>query len=422
MKATMRNGRKRNGGQTYNSNHNTMECVRAKQPHIDQERMRMNYYFKFDEKHNVQTIKGGQGGFDSKKHEKKIYEKLYAEGLEARNQRYIKNRNKKRCREIKDLYADKKTAPLETIFQVGRLSTEMDPKERGSILLRAWRDYTKELMEQFGDYVKMLDSSYHADEQVPHLHSRMTLCAPDEHGYIMPNQGKALELMGFKRPDQAKKQDRHNNPLVAFTNHCRERFYYHCERYGIEIDREVTSHSRRQYEMEQYRMDQMKQENAKAQAELETTREKLKKEEELLTISRKKNVRVREYGTLEPEPEKRSLSGKVKEEAKPHRTIVATEDLEELQRQATYNRVQEYKIKTVEQMERAMSQDQEVQALQQTIVNLERERNQSNIDERKANEKAIKLESFIRSEGLMEEYEQQQIELSQEHSHHHKRG
>ena len=66
----------------------------------------------------------------------------------------------------------------------------------------------------------------------------------------MPNQSAALEAMGFdgRNPETGKK-DRYHNPLVAFTDEVREVFYQACERRGVQIDREVTSGSRRQLEL-----------------------------------------------------------------------------------------------------------------------------------------------------------------------------
>lgn len=419
-KATHKNGRTKKGI-AYNPNHNTWEYVRSRQPHIDQERLSQNYYFKFDENMTAQTIKGGNGGFDSKRHEKKLFDHYYSEGLEAKNERYIKTGHKERCQDMAKIYTDPKTAPVETIFQVGKFSTEIDPDERKKILFNAWRDYTKELLAEFGDNIKPLDAAWHNDEQVSHIHFRATIGATDKFGHFVPNQSQALEEMGFQRPNPNKPSSRYNNALITFTDHCRERFYYHCERYGIEIDREVTSHSRRQYELEQMRMDKMKEENTKAQEQLETTREKIKHNEELLTISRNKSVNVRKYGTLEPEPEKKSISGKVKEEAKPHRTIVATEDLQELEYQARYNKVQEYKIKTVEEMERALDKDQAIQKLQQQVIDERTRANSLQIDLRKEREAKIKAECFIQEKGLEQAYEQHQIELNQEHTHTHRR-
>ena len=90
----------------------------------------------------------------------------------------------------------------------------------------------------------------HRDEINDHIHFRFTLGARDKFGHFMPNQSAALEAMGFdgRNPETGKK-DRYHNPLVAFTDEVREVFYQACERRGVQIDREVTSGSRRQLEL-----------------------------------------------------------------------------------------------------------------------------------------------------------------------------
>ena len=139
----------------------------------------------------------------------------------------------------------------------------------------------------------------------------------------------------------------------------------------------------------------------------------MKIEEQMLNEAHKE-VNVRKYGTIEAEPEKKGISGKVKEEAKPHRTIVATEDLEDLQQQARYNRVQEYNKKTMADIERAMNRDETLQELQQQLLNERTRANQNAIELRKEREARAKAECYIEEKGLGKAYEQHQIELNQE--------
>lgn len=77
-KASMRNGRASKSGGVYNANHNTLEVTRKGQPHIDDQKFELNRYWKFaekDHKFTITKIEGGKGGFDSRKHERAIYEK-----------------------------------------------------------------------------------------------------------------------------------------------------------------------------------------------------------------------------------------------------------------------------------------------------------------------------------------------------------
>ena len=142
-KLTVKNGRKSKDGMAYNANHNTLETTRKQQSHIDQERTAQNIYIQFGRDGAMHFIKGGNGGFDARRHELRRYEQLYGAGLEARNERYKATRHDERCRTIKDLYQDPKTAPMETIFQVGNSKDDMSPEQRTQTLARAWEETAK---------------------------------------------------------------------------------------------------------------------------------------------------------------------------------------------------------------------------------------------------------------------------------------
>lgn len=268
-KATTHNKRSR-GGKAFNANHNTLERTREMQSHIDQTRFHENVYYRFTPGKKPDRIPGGTGGFDATKHEKKVYEKLFKKGLEERNQRYIKNRNKKRCREIKDLYQDPKTAPMETIFQVSNCkSNALSREEKRRIAEEAWKKTVNIMFSSYKDNMIPLDGALHMEEQTPHIHFRCVFVTADENGTLMPNQTKALEEMGF----QSGKRTRYDNALIRFTDHLRETFYKECEKLGLEIDREVVSPSKRQKDVLEYQVEQL-------------TKEKNGKQEELDRVSR----------------------------------------------------------------------------------------------------------------------------------------
>ena len=247
-KASVHSGRANSKGVAYNANHNTMEEARSNQPHIDQERIRLNTYLQYMEDGSTNRFKGGMGGFDARKHELQRFTDLYGEGLEARNERYRKSGHKDRCSSISKYYRDPKTAPTEVIFQLGKKGSQTDELKRTQVMAAAWNDVLAHLRSKYGANLFPLDAALHRDEVNDHIHFRFTLGARDKFGHFVPNQNQALEAMGFK-PELGKARGRYNNPLVAFTDELRETFYRACERRGIEIDREVTSGSRRQLEL-----------------------------------------------------------------------------------------------------------------------------------------------------------------------------
>ncbi len=260
-KASVKNGRaSRATGAAYNANHNTLEATRINQSHIDQTRMYLNSYIKFEVDGTRTKIRGGQGGFDAKAHELQLYEHYYGDGLEARNQRYISEGHRDRCQTMEELYSNPKTAPLETIFQVGSRQSVMDKRIRTNALARAWSATMAELQNKFGENIVAADCSLHRDEAEDHLHNRMLLMARDKYGHLVPNQTAALKQMGFDRPDPEKPLGRYNNPLISFTDYLRETFYRECERQGVQIDREVENHSKRQVEILEYKCEKFREE------------------------------------------------------------------------------------------------------------------------------------------------------------------
>lgn len=219
------------------------------QSHIDHERTSGNVYYKFENDGRATKV---PGGYDAKAHELERYRHLYGAGLEAQNARHRESRHHERCRTLEQLYQSKRTAPMETILQVGNTHSEMDPKEQARILWGAACDLVNELRKKYGENIQLLDMSLHTDEQVGHIHLRYTFAAHDK-GYMVPNQSKALAEMGYTKPDAAEAKSRYNNPLISFTDATRERFYALCEARGIEIDREVISPSQRHQERQESR-------------------------------------------------------------------------------------------------------------------------------------------------------------------------
>lgn len=488
-KATYTQGRGSKAKGAYNPNHNTLEATRKGQSHIDEERMHLNRYIRFDRNGRGHTSAGGNGGFNATQHERERYEELYGKGLESRNQRYLASRHKERCRTMGEIYQDLKTAPLESIWQVGNSHSDMPKEEMRDALIKAWNMTIVEFRKNYGQNMIPLDAALHMDEKVCHIHFRVTLGAVDEYGHFMPNQTAALTAMGFERPDPSKPRSRYNNALIAFTDTIRERFYQNCERCGLEIDREVQNYSKRQVEILEYKCDQFRKEmeESKRQAEVQQEAAKqaqivlgqtqqsinelnakitqltaentgLRVENEALknqladlrqqiTDTKKlqdkaeqdradavkkledienyqkglfrqwQSRKVREYGTLPAEKEKKNWRGQVTQEAKPARTIVATEDLERMKTQAQYNVMVDYNHDTVSKIEKTISTDDVIKALKAQV---EQQQTRINELEQQSGKQQLTIsnhEYFLKQKGLTAEFEAPAH--AQEHTHHH---
>ena len=314
-KASVHNGRANSKGVAYNANHNTLELSRSHQPHIDPELIHLNRYIQYLGGGVAIAHKGGEGGYDSRRHEMDRYKQLYGEGLDARNARYIASGHRERARSVRQVYRDPKTAPMETIFQLGKHGSETDQQTRTQVMVGAWGDVLQHLHQQYGANLIPLTASLHRDEVADHIHFRFTLGARDKFGYFVPNQSKALEAMGFdgRNPETGKK-DRYHNPLVAFTDEVRETFYQACERRGVEIDREVTSGSRRQLELLDQKRAGLERELAATEQQKQSTQEAAQRAKKALDTLETKQMLVEME--VEEQQRKAAEASQAAEEAK----------------------------------------------------------------------------------------------------------
>ena len=253
MKATVRNGRATASGKVYNANHNTRAETRAQERHIDHERTEQNINLQFTAEGKVRRC----GSFDAKEFELSRYEELYGEGQQAKNARYIQDGHPERCKSVADIYGSRRTAPLETIIQLGSQDTDIDPQERKEKLMAATAELIDGLQKRWGDNLHLLDLAIHLDEEVCHCHLRMTFSALDKFGQRVPNQAQAFEAMGIQRPDPTAKEGKYNCPLITFSELIRQEFYDLCEKRGIVIDREVKNPSQKHLSVLEYKCKRM---------------------------------------------------------------------------------------------------------------------------------------------------------------------
>ena len=203
-KASVHNGRANAKGMAYNPNHNTLEQSRVNQPHIDQERIHLNQYLQYMGDGTAIGHRGGGGGYDSRKHELERYRQLYGKGLEARNQRYRASGHRERVKTMSQVYRDPKTAPMETIFQLGNKRSETDEQTRTQVMVGAWGDVLQHLRQQYGANLIPLDASLHREETTDHIHFRFALGAKDKFGHFIekielyPREGRKLSGQWIK--------------------------------------------------------------------------------------------------------------------------------------------------------------------------------------------------------------------------------
>ncbi len=277
-KATYHCGRTTKAGKVYNANHNTRMETRNGQKHIDHEKTECNLLYRVENNKLIPCK-----SYDCIEFEKKRYSELFGDSLKAKNERYIKQRHKERCRDIDDLYRDSKKCPIEIILQVGKANDDMTFEEKVELSKKINIDFVREMHRRYGTNFVPLDLSGHLDEASPHWHYRATFLYKGKDG-LEANQAKAFEELGIERPDMTKPVGKHNNPLMTFTEQARELYYEICERYGFEIDREVKNPSQKHKETLEYKCEMLEKEvQAKDQAIAGMTAQ-------LEAVNREKNI------------------------------------------------------------------------------------------------------------------------------------
>ena len=448
MKATVRNGRATASGKVYNANHNTKAETRAQERHIDHERTEQNINLQFTAEGRVRRC----GSFDAKAFELSRYEQLYGQGQEAKNARYIADGHPERCKSVADIYASRRTAPLETIIQLGSQDTDIDPQERKEKLMAATAELIDGLQKRWGDNLHLLDLAIHLDEGVPHCHLRMTFSALDKFGQRVPNQAQAFEAMGIQRPDPTAKEGKYNCPLITFSELIRQEFYDLCEKRGIVIDREVKNPSQKHLSVLEYKCKRMEEvvdilttqkqeleavatEQAQmivlAKAEIEqvrTERDTLRDRNSITRTIQESLERPDIKIETEILPEKKNITGKVVE---PEKVKLTRADYEWLRERATittaimnaWNNLQRYGKKLWAEVDR----NARVQAAERRAEKAEQKNRedayiikQLTQRARAAEEQAQEQEQFMRGMGIWQRFMQR---IAQRHSqeYHHTR-
>ena len=448
MKATVRNGRATASGKVYNANHNTKTETRNQERHIDHSRTDQNINLQFTAEGRVRRC----GSFDAKAFELSRYEELYGTGQEAKNARYIADGHPERCKSVADIYASRRTAPLETIIQLGSRDTDIDPQERKEKLMAATAELIDGLQKRWGDNLHLLDLAIHLDEGVAHCHLRMTFSALDKFGQRVPNQSQAFEAMGIQRPDPTAKEGKYNCPLITFSEIIRTQFYDLCEKRGIVIDREVKNPSQKHLSVLEYKCKKMEEvvdilatqkkeleavatEQAQmivlAKAEIEQVRTERDTLRDQNSITRTIQEALQQPDiSIEAEivPEKKNLTGKVVE---PEKVKLTRADYEWLRERAAittaiknaWNNLQRYG----KQLWAEVDRNARVQAAERRAEKAEKQTREDAYTikqltqrARAAEEQAQEQEQFMRGMGIWQRF-MQRIAQRQSQGYHHTR-
>ena len=233
VRATRHNGRKGKEG-IFKAGHNDRSFDLDNAGHIDRDRCVLNVYWDCFQGFNIADENGNRPerkfNFDEIEHA--FYLNKFGDSIDAQNERHVKSRHTERIRQVEDILKDPKTCPEETIYQLGTKDGHEDP----ALFTQVVAELIQEIEKRYGSNIKILDWALHMDEGTPHIHERHVFFADDNYGKSFPKQDKALEVLGFERPDPTKKQSKHNNRKMAFDAKIRLLFIDIAEKHGITVE------------------------------------------------------------------------------------------------------------------------------------------------------------------------------------------
>ena len=174
MKGTRHNGRSGKNG-VYNPLHNDRRFNPEHSEHIDNERVRQNIYWDCYQGYTTMEDKGKENNFSFEQIELAFYEEHYGNYVMKQNERHVKARHPDRCKEVEDVWKNKKTCPEESIYQLGTI----DEHASVETLILVFDEFKKEFDERFGSNVHIIDWSLHMDEATPHIHERHVMLQTD---------------------------------------------------------------------------------------------------------------------------------------------------------------------------------------------------------------------------------------------------
>ena len=350
MRVTYHNGRSNKQG-VYSSKHNDRNFEAENASHIEPEQAENNAYWHIYQRQNPEM------SFENA--EEKFYREHFGEFLEARNNRYLAQRQKKRVQSMADYRKSQKSCPEETIMQVGNKNQSVS-KEK---MCRIFNEYIRWQHKKYPQ-LATLNCAYHGDEQgAGHIHIRQVWIAHDSEGCEMVHQGQSLAEMGVQRPKPEKKESRYNNAKMVFTKKSREKIIEIARSFGVEIEDKAQDASKSgkdllawQVERDNIRRDEAKAELQKAVEEHKETLEAITKAEVYLAgineETEKEKKRAEEIKALADAENKRlaDLRGADAE----------LQRLFEIEENARQQRLQELKKKETETQERLDAEEKKL--------------------------------------------------------------
>lgn len=409
MRITSANKRRNKHG-VIKVGHNDRSFDISKADHIDKSKICQNLSWTWN------------GSKSQEESEQSFYEAYFTQGLEAQNQRYLKQRHKDKCKTIEQIRQDPKQCPEECIRQVGKHGENVDR----NMMVTIMNEYLAWKAQRFPQ-VKTINCYMHFDEPdaQDHMHERCVYIGHDKYGHMVPSQRKALKEMGIERPDPTKPEGRYNNAKITFDKMCREKFAEICKKKGLAIELEPQDPSRTGLSLLELKARTAKEEREKAEQKLQEAEQKIEqlvqeKEAALQEATEAHKLQrelymqyangqsVKTYGELPAQEEKKGFRGQVTQEARPSCILVEKEDFKRMRDAAAYHYKVDYTETQMEQLTKRLSTTEAVKELKRQNEELKEQLSEAQSLIQSLKSQLNRAKEFMKKFNLIEKYKQWQ--------------
>lgn len=243
-------------GRTGSANHNDRNFdYETYAPHIDPTKVKDNIYIGRD-----------NDNISFRELEFNYYKEHFDEAVKYQNKKNSVTGHAERNRTMKDVYEARRTRPEEIIIQIGNKDDKYtDIKTFEKII----REYIESFNEEYGKNCKILDAAIHTEETNIHAHIRRVWFVETEHGQKV-SQSKALEELGYERPDLDKKISRYNNSKITFSKAERRLVINICKENGVKLEKTNHDRSRDSLSINDYKVKKLKEEIKEMESRLQS--------------------------------------------------------------------------------------------------------------------------------------------------------
>lgn len=328
QRLTMHSGYRNAMGKAYNSKHDQRE--KFSKPQNGDTQPPENVYWDYA---------SGLGGETFSENENRFFKKYLGPHIERQNKKAIERRQYGRTQTVAGY--KEKHPPEEVLLYLGTENVDV------AALEAVFRDFKTWLVSDCWDKetggVMPLNAALHLDETTPHIHMRQVYLYRDKAGDWQVSQNKALEALGYERPDTSKPVGRMNNAKMTFTATCREKLLELARIHGVELETEPLPRNEVGLPIGEYVQRQQAREAAAAEqqaarqtiegleadiAELEDEKQDVREEIEKARGTYSKELKAREQKRKDAEQEAKEILEDARKEARELKEIAIREGAE----------------------------------------------------------------------------------------------